>query len=473
MQTSLIRHCPASAARPLILFAALAIACTPSTPEPSIKNLLFATSEDVANAQQSNLTFDAGPESVSVSFQYANVPPDLSMHMELRRDNLLILDRVEAWDRGISGTAVVLLADDPHLLAPGTYDVEITLARQTLQGRFLISATKGEPGARLIADSFGDNLLNWAEFSDEESAAEIRDGRLEVSMYLEGSYQWTDLQPDFEDFDLSVDARQAEGPDDGYYAVVFRANDDSNYLFSVSVDGFLDVGLSIGDEFKELISPRWSGAIRRGGEVNRLRVVAQGSHFAFYINGELVATLTDDTLQRGGIGLASGNYSRAGMVSAFDNLVVTLPLEAVAVIPTPVVTAAPHATVAPTTPPTPPLLDTMQQTLDHVRSMGGSLDRIYNRLEAEACAPFLVAFYNVINAPSYDVVRQPNDIQVAYSLYREAVALVADQVAIIREECETGDGLVEQRAFGRARTAINEAGSHLETAIRLLTGQPN
>ena len=40
-----------------------------------------------------------------------------------------------------------------------------------------------------------------------------------------------------------VDARREEGPKDGYYGVVFRYSDKGNYLLSVSVDGFLEVGL--------------------------------------------------------------------------------------------------------------------------------------------------------------------------------------------------------------------------------------
>jgi hypothetical protein len=103
--------------------------------------------------------------------------------------------------------------------------------------------------------------------------------------------------------------------------------------------------------------------------------------------------------------------------------------------------------------------------------MGGAMDRIYHSGQPEACAPFLVDFYAVINAPEYDMSTQPGHVQTAYALYREAIGIVVNEVSRIRDTCEFGDGGVGSLAFDVTRGAINEAASRLESAKRMLGGE--
>jgi hypothetical protein len=434
-------------------------------PDPIIRTMQFATSEDPEDLRPSAPTFDAGPDAIYFSFDYAYVPPDSLLQIELQRDDLLLIDTEEAWNGESEGTAVLLLSDDPHILTPGYYDLDVTLAGQTLSGNFGISATDGEPGARLITDDFANRLCGWSEGSIGESDSEILDGRLMITQNTADYFAWSAIYDWFEDFDISVDVNQEEGPSDGYYGILFRMDRDGFYFFGVSVDGYMEVILFTEDDLETLVGPRWSGAIRRGQESNNLRVIAQGSEFAFYINGEQVATTTDDTCESGGIGLASGNYSTPGMVSAFDTVTMTLPPEDVQALLIPV---APAATAVPQPP---PLLSIVQTTLDHVHAMGGAMDRIYYSGQPEACGPFLVDFYAVINAPEYDMSTQPGHVQTAYALYREAIGIVVDEVSRIRDTCEFGDGGVGSLAFDVTRGAINEAASRLEGAKRMLGGE--
>ena len=441
------------------------------TPEPSVRRLQLATTQGMAAPRQSGSLFEAGLASLYVSFDYAGVPSDSRLELRLERDGLAVVEMDSAWDQGAAGNATLLVSDDARVLAPGSYDLEVALAGQTLRARFSISATRGNPGARLLVDSFDDNLLGWEEFGDEESASEIQDGRLTVSQYTPGYFAWTFLTPDFEDFDLSVDAWQEEGPADGYYGIVFRESNEGYYLFSVSSDGYFDVGVVEGDEYTELVRRRRHDAIQRGSGVNRLRVVAQGHNYAFYVNDVRVATLADETFRHGAVGLASGNYDEAGMVSSFDNLVMTLPSEIVEAAPTPTVPAGPRPTTAPAATPvprTPPLRASVQETLLHVQAIGGAMDRIYREGRPEACAPFLADYYAVVSAPTFDVSGQPSNVQGAYGLYREAIAIIVDKVSKIRDICESGGGVIGDLDFNVARTAINDAGDRLGAALGML-----
>ncbi|HET7088690.1 MAG TPA: hypothetical protein VFL17_08585 [Anaerolineae bacterium] len=136
--------------------------------------------------------------------------------------------------------------------------------------------------------------------------------------------------------------------------------------------------------------------------------------------------------------------------------------------PTPRATNTPRATATPTQPPVPPLLSAARDMLNRVHALGGSMDRIYAGSGAEACAPFLADFYAIVNAATHDVNQQPSQVQSAYSLYREAVAIITDKVNSIREVCEAGGGTIGNLAFDVARIGVNEAGDRLNAAIGLL-----
>jgi len=59
-----------------------------------------------------------------------------------------------------------------------------------------------------------------------------------------------------------------------------------------------------------------AAAIRPGG-TNRLTVLAEGSHFAFYINEQYVGEADDDRLSRGQLGLAI-ELADAGDTAVFE-----------------------------------------------------------------------------------------------------------------------------------------------------------
>ena len=61
------------------------------------------------------------------------------------------------------------------------------------------------------------------------------------------------------------------------------------------------------------------------GETNRLRVDCIGNRLSLYVNGEIVAEVTDGDLASGDVGLASGTYDDPGTDMRFDNFVVYRP----------------------------------------------------------------------------------------------------------------------------------------------------
>jgi hypothetical protein len=186
--------------------------------------------------------------------------------------------------------------------------------------------------------------------------------------------------PAFADFDLTVQAQAVEGPLDNGYGVIFRRQvaqprtpgttwsgwvvsraedlllgstlaNDGYYLFLVSSDGYYQVSRRVNGADKVLSAWIESPVVNPGfDQPNTLRVVARGSEFQFYVNGELVPlcipddpesistyalgsciqgqmldTLVDDSLSSGQVGVVAQSFNEPGVVVEFDNLVMFSP----------------------------------------------------------------------------------------------------------------------------------------------------
>lgn len=204
-----------------------------------------------------------------------------------------------------------------------------------------------EPGALLYVTTFDDFNDEWDLFRGTK-AAQVVAGQLQVNIGVanDGAFSWLDRA--FSDFDVTVQATQLAGPDDNGYGVVFRHQDEKHfYWFLISGDGYYKITRQNGDEVRTLTADwRRSVYINLGqGAPNAIRVVAQGDHFAFYINGhrlidlclgervvastceggELSDVLIDPTFPYGHVGVAAYAYSQPGVLVGFDNLVVVGP----------------------------------------------------------------------------------------------------------------------------------------------------
>jgi hypothetical protein len=132
--------------------------------------------------------------------------------------------------------------------------------------------------------------------------------------------------------------------------------DDSYYHFLISADGWYRLERVIDGGSPEIISD-WiaSPLVNQGlGAINRLRVVARGDQFRFYVNdqpvqlcipddptaqstinpldgscmdGAMLDTLTDASIPNGQIGVSAQSTQTGGegVAAAFDNLLIYAP----------------------------------------------------------------------------------------------------------------------------------------------------
>ena len=184
----------------------------------------------------------------------------------------------------------------------------------------------------VLSDPFGPNVNDWpvGDYSDER----VTGNRLVTG----GTYRWQAealdgviwwSMPDIasvSDFYLTAEARRVSGVEDGQYGVILRRADRDNYgLFKIEDSQYFKFSVRYEGEWETVIDWTEASAIRPG-EVNRLTVIAEGSHFTFYINDEYVGEADDDRLTRGQSGLAIELLDAGDAATfEFDNFAVRAP----------------------------------------------------------------------------------------------------------------------------------------------------
>lgn len=121
----------------------------------------------------------------------------------------------------------------------------------------------------------------------------------------------------FGDFCYSVLGQAVEGPDTSFYGLVFRYKDEKNfYCFLINGAGYFAVYKRISGEYVALVEFQPSSAIQLGKGSNVLHVVVKGNRMWFLVNGQELATVTDDAFVSGAIGF----YATPGLYVRFDSV---------------------------------------------------------------------------------------------------------------------------------------------------------
>ncbi|MBI5951556.1 MAG: hypothetical protein HY865_07850 [Chloroflexi bacterium] len=187
----------------------------------------------------------------------------------------------------------------------------------------------------VMNDQFDGNVNLWPLGKDTNSYAdtntEIKNGILEWSLTAHQDVYYhiepganNNLQKDFY---LTTDVRQADGPLNSEYGVTFHLLGWKHYYFSISDTGEVLVkkrSSRDGDDTEQLYWDFSSNV--RPGEYNKLTVFAQGSHFTFCVNQQVVVELDDDTYTKGRVGIAMGLDRAADeAIIEYDNYTVYAP----------------------------------------------------------------------------------------------------------------------------------------------------
>lgn len=141
------------------------------------------------------------------------------------------------------------------------------------------------------------------------------------------TFLWGQDSRMFGDIVIQVETEQLSREDNNGYGVMCRTDPSNNgygYRFYISGDGFISIGkLTEEDGFEALVEWETSDTVNQGEDDNELTIVCVGDYLGFYVNGELVAEVEDDTFDEGVIALAASIYEEDEDVEiAFDDLLV-------------------------------------------------------------------------------------------------------------------------------------------------------
>ncbi len=231
------------------------------------------------------------------------------------------------------------------------------LNRLTADWHYVLPVQAGEVAYVATFDDFTDD---WNLYQGRLSA-QINDSTLRLTAGDINIRPFSTSKQYWGDFDFTVHATPVDGPINNGYGVIFRLqnkgnsspDDDNFYLFLISSDGYYQVVRSIDGEQKTLSAWIPSPLVVQGLEVsNIVRVVAVGDQFRFYINdhpvqlcipdnpdgestyneplggcigGQMVDSLTDDTIPYGQLGVVIQALDEPGVVVDFDNVLVVGP----------------------------------------------------------------------------------------------------------------------------------------------------
>jgi hypothetical protein len=188
--------------------------------------------------------------------------------------------------------------------------IQATSTAQAIQTTIAEAASQWDI---VLSDEFTANKNEWATGNDDDEYAKI-DRTINNNVYQwdatakKGFVAWiTPNVAPLTYFYLSAKIQRTEGSTASDYGLVFREDSKSNFYYFGVDDNNFHVSLSYDNEWIDIVEWTPSSAVIASAQ-NRLTVIAQGSHFIFLINNQVVAEAVDTHLPKGTVGLAIQIY---------------------------------------------------------------------------------------------------------------------------------------------------------------------
>ncbi len=165
---------------------------------------------------------------------------------------------------------------------------------------------------------------NWPTGYNEYTSIDFEDGYLKMSADtdLDG---WRLSWPFLENFYLEATLKSPDCEGYDHFGLMFRVpeNADANkgYLFGITCDGRFSLRRWDGKNMYYPVNWTSSAAINQGDNaVNVLGVMAQDANLAFYINGQKVSEVSDNTYLEGSFGIFVGGTNTEDIAVWVDQI---------------------------------------------------------------------------------------------------------------------------------------------------------
>jgi hypothetical protein len=185
-------------------------------------------------------------------------------------------------------------------------------------------------GDIVFRDDFSQPYSGWVRGTElpNEGLSDYSDGKFRILVNEPNFDYWSNPDLSFKNARIEVDAVKQAGPDINRFGLICRYKDEHNYYsFIISSDGYYGVG-KVKDDHLSLIGMSEmlpSDAVLSGSGLNHLRADCIGDQLFFYVNGRLLAQVSDSEFSSGDVGILAGTFNETGVDIAFDNFVVVKP----------------------------------------------------------------------------------------------------------------------------------------------------
>ncbi len=137
------------------------------------------------------------------------------------------------------------------------------------------------------------------------------------------------------DFYVEVDTYHVAGPLDNEFGFVFRNDGDNYYAYGISSDGYFRLQKWLDGEWQSIVDWTEATAINKGeGSHNVVGLLAFGEQISLLVNGQVLATAADESVQGDEVALMASSFSEAGVEVAFEDFMYWSPSGEATVVPT-------------------------------------------------------------------------------------------------------------------------------------------
>jgi hypothetical protein len=171
-----------------------------------------------------------------------------------------------------------------------------------------------------LEDDFSDPASGWPRRSNAGWHQDYEDGAYRVALDQD---QWTYALAtstaglDVGDVVVEAEVRFVSNFADAGAGLICRHLDSDNYYSFEIEDGAVSITRFVDDEQTVLVDSAPSDAMDPG--LSRLRAECVGDTLTFYVNGQQVASVQDDSLVHGDVGLIAGGAGEGQTDVRFDN----------------------------------------------------------------------------------------------------------------------------------------------------------
>ena len=173
----------------------------------------------------------------------------------------------------------------------------------------------GEP----FHSTFNADDGNWDTKGSEDVVRSYGPGVFKMRVESPNMLGWSGGPVRAADFYVEVDSYHVAGPRQ-QFGLVFRNDGANYYAFGISSDGYFRLQKWLDGEWQSIVDWTEAPAINQGeGSHNLVGLLAEGDQISLLVNGQVLATAADDSVQGDEVGLMASSFSEAGIEVAFED----------------------------------------------------------------------------------------------------------------------------------------------------------